>query len=167
MSEKCVCGGEFKSFIVTDGHAAGRYMGNVTICVKCGKFPPPETPTTPAPVEPEEVKAIREAHERDLEYADDDTMTTEGRAYSRCATLLNLLGDKEGWRDIGTAPKDGTRFLAFQADRESQRYECWWQEDFANWEGWQDDWDNEPAPTHWMPLPIAPSAASPAIQREG
>lgn len=56
------------------------------------------------------------------------------------------------WQDIETAPKDGTRFLAFEKSRESQRYECWWENDFGNWEGWTDDWDSEPEPTHWMPL---------------
>ena len=35
--------------------------------------------------------------------------------------------------------------------------ECWWCEDFPEWSGWQNDWDSEPDPTHWMPLPAPPS----------
>lgn len=63
------------------------------------------------------------------------------------------------WRPIESAPKDGTRFLAYQAGKDAPRYECWWQDDWPQWEGWQDPWDNEPEPTHWMPLPAPPSSA--------
>lgn len=62
------------------------------------------------------------------------------------------------WKPIETAPKDGTRFLAFEKSDDYQHYECWWREDFSNWSGWQDDWDSEPNPTHWMPLPEPPEA---------
>lgn len=66
------------------------------------------------------------------------------------------------WQLIETAPKDGTRFLAYQGDREAPRYECWWHEDgFSHWDGWQDVWDSEPEPTHWMPLPAAPAGSEP------
>lgn len=65
--------------------------------------------------------------------------------------------DAHGWcHDMSKAPRDGSRFLAFEADRESRIYECWWQNDFVHWEGWQDDWDNEPNPTAWRPLPLPP-----------
>ena len=56
-------------------------------------------------------------------------------------------------RTIETAPRDGSRFLAFEEKREECRYyECWWLEEI-NWCGWMDDWDSEPMPSHWMPLP--------------
>lgn len=55
-------------------------------------------------------------------------------------------------------PKDGTRFLAYEGSRDCKRYECWWQNDFTEWEGWQDDWDGEPEPTHWQPLTTPPSS---------
>lgn len=60
------------------------------------------------------------------------------------------------WKPIETAPKDGTRFLAYEHQSDYNHYECWWQSDFAEWEGWQNDWDSEPIPTHWMPLPEPP-----------
>ena len=56
------------------------------------------------------------------------------------------------WLPIETAPKDGTRFLAYEK-RDISHYPCWWNSDFQGWSGWQDDWDSEPKPTHWMPLP--------------
>jgi len=61
------------------------------------------------------------------------------------------------WQPIETAPRDGTRFWAFQASKEAEQYICWWKEDFAHWEGWQTVWDDEPEPTHWMPLPDPPA----------
>ena len=53
-------------------------------------------------------------------------------------------------------PKDGKRFLAYEKRDGYGLYECWYQHDFSNWCGWQDDWDSEPEPTHWMPLPTPP-----------
>ena len=61
------------------------------------------------------------------------------------------------WRPIEEAPRDGTRFLAFEKSSEGSRYECWWQQDLTGWSGWQNDWDNEPNPTHWKPLDPEPS----------
>lgn len=72
--------------------------------------------------------------------------------------------DGSGWMPIETAPKDGTRFLAYQKDR--ALCECWWQEDFSNWSGWLDDADSEPEPTHWMPLPAPPAAHAPETAAE-
>ena len=56
-------------------------------------------------------------------------------------------------------PKDGKRFLAYEKRDGYGLYECWYQNDFSNWCGWQDDWDSEPEPTHWMPLPTPPEPA--------
>lgn len=66
------------------------------------------------------------------------------------------------WQPIGTAPKDGTRFLAWHKGRV----------DFFHWQdlngrcdapvGWRDsfiyvfpEFDSS-GPTHWIPLPDAP-----------
>ena len=65
------------------------------------------------------------------------------------------------WMDIETAPKDGTRFLAFELREDYQQYECWWQDDFSNWSGWQTAWDDAPTPTNWMPLSDPPTHNSP------
>ncbi|TWH01770.1 uncharacterized protein DUF551 [Ochrobactrum sp. J50] len=61
----------------------------------------------------------------------------------------------DGWLPIETAPKDGTPVLAYQAGR---YFKCWLECD--RYEGgyfWQDEEDSEPSPTHWRPLPSAPS----------
>ena len=63
------------------------------------------------------------------------------------------------WQPIETAPRDGSRFMAFENGRESKRYECLWQNDWPQWEGWTDDWDSEPEPSHWMPLLTPPEQA--------
>lgn len=61
------------------------------------------------------------------------------------------------WMTIDSAPKDGTRFWAYECNNDDVRqFECWWQDDFTNWEGWRDDWDTDPHPTHWQPLPKPP-----------
>jgi hypothetical protein len=80
--------------------------------------------------------------------------------------------DKDGWRPIATAPKDGTRILVFTR----------WAGDFLNdafdyiqiafWDGGNltgDVWHREPgwelekigSPTHWLPLPPPPSGPRP------
>ena len=61
------------------------------------------------------------------------------------------------WQPIETAPRDGKHILAYTHD--DQIKEVWWQKDFLDGlEYWQDDWDGEPMPTHWMPLPEPPTA---------
>lgn len=69
----------------------------------------------------------------------------------------------EGWRDISTAPKDGTEFLAWPClttDGEivvkAHRYK------HPSVEGWITDEidcnDYDFRPTHWQPLPAAPAS---------
>lgn len=77
------------------------------------------------------------------------------------------------WQPIETAPKDGTHILAYM---ENAVIEAWWEDtSYGNpeYEG-RGEWEcpnlsshgcgccsifND-APTHWMPLPHAPEAAS-------
>lgn len=76
-----------------------------------------------------------------------------------------MCGD---WKEIETAPKDGT-FLAWFPDDGGRVDFCHWQ-DFGPTSsapvGWRDSFINvypegdEIAPTHWMPLPAAPGTAS-------
>ena len=83
-------------------------------------------------------------------------------------TTTGLWGFDMDWQLIETAPKDGIRFLAYEySPTEYCCYECWWQDDFAEWEGWQNDWDSEPNPTHWMPLPKPPGETTSAIPEAG
>jgi hypothetical protein len=69
------------------------------------------------------------------------------------ALIAALRPTDTGWRDIATAPKDGTPVLGY-----------WWHSDGGSfgvvvWDGddWRENSDIVGAPTHWMPLPPAPT----------
>lgn len=82
------------------------------------------------------------------------------------ASLSRPSQEAEGWRDISTAPKDGTVVLAVcgEAQYPAARI-SWWD---AEVDGWVVRWkpekfvDRDPAqwwPTHFQPLPSASSLA--------
>ena len=68
------------------------------------------------------------------------------------------------WKIIGTAPRDGSRFLAFDPSLEMPYFVCaWWSGDSVTSEGFfridlflhiDNEWDYEP--THWLELPNPP-----------
>jgi hypothetical protein len=64
------------------------------------------------------------------------------------------------WRDIKTAPKDGTMILAFSPEAKGhQRIQVtWWRrpEDNSGYVGWGEFNEMYWPPTHWMPLPEEP-----------
>lgn len=69
------------------------------------------------------------------------------------------------WRPIETAPRDGSRFLAYGGGLDDQVETCSWSEVTCCWNletFTADDSDDEPdgycRPTHWLPLPPAPGA---------
>lgn len=66
------------------------------------------------------------------------------------------------WRAIGTAPRDGTVILTYDIRKspEAAISACWWAVYYRDEEGWMNDQDSEPDPTHWMPLPDPPSDTS-------
>ena len=73
-----------------------------------------------------------------------------------------------GWQPIETAPKDGTEFLGFgggvegvqgiQVVRWCERVGCW-ETPEASLEDWDNQAEGYSRPTHWMPLPDAPTEA--------
>lgn len=65
------------------------------------------------------------------------------------------------WQPIATAPKDGTRILAFGIRDSGPIYEVtWWRraEDSKGYIGWGEFNMQYWPPTHWMPLPDAPTS---------
>ncbi len=65
------------------------------------------------------------------------------------AILAALRPTETGWRDIATAPRDGTDVLVCD-DETGERHVSYWTGDC--WSG-----RNRFKPTHWMPLPTAPT----------
>ena len=89
------------------------------------------------------------------------------RAEARAAVTAYLAEAGDGWRDIETAPKDGTRVLLYPGGAFTARWseECQFGQ-FKNAPGWQIFECEDPfysvaedKPTHWMPLPAPPAAA--------
>lgn len=70
-----------------------------------------------------------------------------------------------GWQDISTAPKDGTPILITRPTSypaEEAYHVVRWEEVDGFWfchDGKSDTWLRGPDPTHWMPLPAAPTGA--------
>jgi hypothetical protein len=81
-------------------------------------------------------------------------LADENKALSAALTA-SQAETAAAWQPIETAPRDGSRFLAYE-NRDVSYYPCWWRNDYLIWEGWQDDWDSEPDPSHWQPLPPPP-----------
>jgi len=73
-------------------------------------------------------------------------------------------GAAEGWRDIASAPKEGSQFLTFARDKHGIEYMAvaqWAEPDgMGSVSGWF--WTYAIRPTHWRPLPAPPSALSAA-----
>ncbi|MCW3675432.1 DUF551 domain-containing protein [Burkholderia cenocepacia] len=66
--------------------------------------------------------------------------------------------DREAWQPIETAPKDGKRVLVFEPGSRGGV----WVAHFLRYPGKPDQWVNPGChkinPTHWMPLPTAPTS---------
>ena len=66
------------------------------------------------------------------------------------------------WQPIETAPKDGTRILAYwPADSfyaHEMQCETWFGQSLGRdcWQSPYEDADDSTSPTHWMPLPEPP-----------
>jgi len=81
-----------------------------------------------------------------------------------------------GWEGISTAPKDGTRFLAWGGGLDDEIETCSYSSGTGCWNletYTADDTDDEPQgycrPTHWRPLPPSPSVSidNGSLQRQG
>jgi hypothetical protein len=77
------------------------------------------------------------------------------------AILAALRPTDTGWRDIATAPKDGQSILAICGTAYSPLAGVtWWQEGWTRYSRPAEKWHGGVGkwfPTHWMPLPPAPT----------
>jgi hypothetical protein len=99
------------------------------------------------PAQAVDVGAIREVIDDLREWGE-----TDKQLAARADQLTRAIGTaQEGWRDIASAPRDGTAILVSTFGR---------QIDIATWDGavWKDYAHGEPcAAIHWMPLPTPPT----------
>lgn len=71
-------------------------------------------------------------------------------------------GFDKPWNPIDSAPKDGTRILAYSPKAEAHNKDAiritWWRADHGKYGfvGWGEFNDQFWPPTHWQPLPKAP-----------
>lgn len=94
------------------------------------------------------------------ETRDFDPASSNGRLMiAVCAELLPPPLES-GWRDIESAPTDGTPFWAYQSGR--VQFVCWMDDHPDCGPCWFDDADSEPEPTHWQPLPPPPEPKGPS-----
>lgn len=83
------------------------------------------------------------------------------------AAPASPLPEGGGWQDISTAPKDGTPILITRPTSypaEEAYHVVRWEEVDGFWfchDGKSDTWLRGPDPTHWMPLPAAPTGDRP------
>lgn len=69
--------------------------------------------------------------------------------------ILSALG--QGWQDISSAPKDGTRIDVWVPGIIERSPNTFWNKREGVWESHTGLYFTDPAPTHWMPLPSPPT----------
>lgn len=97
-------------------------------------------------------------------YWHDGNSDAETEARRAADAVLSLIPEA-GWRDISTAPKDGTRILIYVPPEEDYdpeiQYVAYW-----NGEKWEEalgEGYTTFEPTHWMPRPPAPTPDHPRL----
>lgn len=99
-----------------------------------------------------------------------DWAALSGESYAREKLAASPPPDHDpqhgGWRDIASAPRDGTRFLAFGGGLDAVET-AYWSGDVCCWCAESvtlDDLDDESEgycrPTHWQPLPAPPAVTA-------
>ena len=92
-------------------------------------------------------------------------------AYDRCPTCIaaeQAAASVPSWQPIETAPRDGTRIVAWVDGQNWRRCEVilWWRPSSSADARWHRDAERTLAvsgtPTHWMPLPEAPGVPASA-----
>lgn len=98
----------------------------------------------------------RELREQFHFYCDDVETASVARHIERAANTIAAYIAAQGWRPIETAPKDWTHVLVVD---DGTVGEARWTDDGWYWgsDHSSNPWSCLLNPTHWMPLPAAPS----------
>lgn len=83
---------------------------------------------------------------------------------TRLRAALTAASERDGWRPIDTAPKDGTSILL---GHRHAAFDGYWSDEAGGWVNGQTNRYDELLtyePTHWQPLPTPPA---PDVGREG
>jgi hypothetical protein len=94
----------------------------------------------------------------------DETGKEAARFEARAAVTAYLAEAGDGWRDIETAPKDGTLCLFFAPGRSKAKYIERAKRQMIVVDAFSDNWRTgkyqlpENPYTHWRPLPAPPAA---------
>lgn len=92
---------------------------------------------------------IRARYDRDCEQLAEEVL----RYITKAAPASPLPGG--GWQDISTAPKNGTEVLVMLKPKVIRL--GWYFKPSSRTEGWCDENGKRIIPSHWMPLPAAPT----------
>ena len=113
----------------------------------------------------EDADVLRDSHTLDGEwivYDESDKAAHESHDEMRAlAAKLRALAEATGWRDIATAPRDGTEIDVWCIDHADEGYQrvtnAWWSVPDGRWRCYTDDgliWASQPV--FWQPLPPPP-----------
>lgn len=83
-------------------------------------------------------------------------MKATPRTWDALTEAAACIREMVEWRDIETAPRDGTEIIAM-IGRKRVRL-AWYFKPSSRTEGWLDETGRSIKPTHWLPLPPAPGA---------
>lgn len=107
--------------------------------------------------ERERCAKIAETHEGHGAWCSSGAGDCQSLTVKAIAAAIRNGREPQDWRPIETAPKDGTYVLLWYPYWSSRPMVANWERDGSHWRSehilswYQDD---DPGPTHWMPLPL-------------
>ena len=102
-----------------------------------------------------EPSAWEEPPEEGWEWAPGAQERCQGQALAKADAIL-ALAPARGWRDIASAPRDGTIIAVTGCNGILETYAAHWDGPAQGWKAWPYGYEHYCEPTHWLPLPPAP-----------
>ncbi|WP_395055235.1 DUF551 domain-containing protein [Polaromonas sp.] len=161
------CPSEEKHTITADGYTADQMQAYALAALSA--LPQPAIPEGEIVVTKTEDGAIVSVTRQDeegriLEIIAQDTQPAAQQGKIQYHLAACDRGGVTQWQPIETAPKNGTEIILRKGDRVGSAGWIKWpsSEHEEAVEGWTighdgDSWDDDQAPTHWMPLPAPPT----------